>query len=258
MKIISWNVNGIRAAYKKGFLQFVESQNADIICVQETKARIEQVSEDLLKPLGMTSHWTSAEKAGYSGVATFLKNPISRVEHGIGMPDYDREGRFVVTYHGDFILFNVYFPNGARSKERHDYKQTFLRDFKSHLKKLLDAGEKIIVLGDYNIAPLPKDIYDPVKHALTSGFLEEERNWFQEFLNAGFVDTFRKFHPDVEHRYTWWNQMERARLGNRGWRIDMICVSKNLEPHLVSADIYDQIEGSDHCPIVVEMKDLNR
>jgi exodeoxyribonuclease-3 len=256
MKIISWNVNGIRAAYKKGLLEFLQAQNPDIFCVQETKAHLEQIEEPFRSPRGMTGFWSSAEKKGYSGTATFLKPGVEVIEtiRGIGVPRFDSEGRFVLTRHPNFDLYNVYFPNGASGRVRHDYKMDFLQVFGTHLRQQLAIGKNIILVGDYNIAPEPIDIYDPVRHAMTSGFLEEERAWFKSLMTDGFVDTFRHVHPEAKARYSWWNQMERARINNRGWRIDFIAVSKGLAPRIKSADLFDHIEGSDHCPAMLELE----
>ncbi len=253
MKIMSWNVNGIRAVYKKGFVEFVEREEPDILCVQETKAHREQCEPGILTPGGRTSHWSSAVKKGYSGTATFVKREPLSISHGIGIPEFDSEGRFVITDHGDFKLYNIYFPNGGSGQERHDFKQKFLKELKAHLEPLVKAGEAIIVTGDYNIAHKEIDIYDPVKLAHESGFLPEERAWFDSFLEMGFVDTFRHFHPDERDRFTWWSMYERGRLGNRGWRIDYFCVTKNLVSRLRSAQVLDRVEGSDHCPVVIEL-----
>lgn len=255
MKIISWNVNGIRACAKKGFVEFIEQQDPDILCLQETKAHPDQLDETLHKPLERISYWSAAERKGYSGTATYVREDLSDVSYGIGIRKFDSEGRFVVTRHKDFLLFNVYFPNGAASEERHIFKQDFLKRFTSYLKKLLNQGEKVIVLGDYNVAYLEHDVFDPIRLSKVSGFLPEERKWFGQFLETGFIDTFRYLHPDEKNRYSWWSYRENARLGNRGWRIDHICVSKNLEKRILAADILDQQMGSDHCPVVLEMKD---
>lgn len=251
--ITSWNVNGIRAVYKKGFLDFWQSHKPDILCLQETKCHVEQLTPDMINPFDFKSQWSSAEKKGYSGTATFSKEQPQKVLHGIDVAKFDSEGRFVITQHGDLKIYNIYFPNGARGDDRHQYKMEFLKTLSAHLKPQLDRGEPIIVLGDYNIAPADIDIYDPKKHAKTSGFLPEEKEWFQSFLNLGFVDTFRMLHPDEKHRYSWWNQIERARLGNRGWRIDLICVSKNLQSLVKEATILDEVEGSDHCPVSIKL-----
>lgn len=255
MKIISWNVNGIRAAHKKGLMEFVERENPDILCLQETKAHREQC-EPMLWTLGRkTAYWSSAVRKGYSGVATFVVQEPQSVALGIGNPAYDSEGRFVITDHGDFTLFNIYFPNGGSGLERHRFKQQFLRDLSDHLKPMVDSGKPIIVVGDYNVAHREIDIYDPVRLANESGFLPEERAWFDSFLALGFVDTFRHFHPNEHERYTWWSYVERGRLGNRGWRIDYICVTENLLPKLRRAEVLDGVEGSDHCPVLLELGD---
>lgn len=254
MKIISWNVNGIRAIYKKGFIEFIEREEPDILAVQETKAMKEQCEPPLLSPNGLVSHWSSAKRKGYSGVATFSRREPKSVAFGIGAEEYDSEGRFVITEHEDFTLYNVYFVNGGSGQERHDFKQRFLQDLSDHLRPKIKAGQPIIVAGDYNVAHKPIDIYDPVGLSGESGFLPEERVWFDEFLRLGFVDTFRHFHPNEPDRYTWWSYVERGRLGNRGWRIDYICVTENLVSRLVRADILGGQMGSDHCPVLVELK----
>ncbi|MCM2281191.1 MAG: exodeoxyribonuclease III [Bdellovibrionaceae bacterium] len=254
MKLITWNVNGIRAAYKKGLIEFIERENPDIFCVQETKAHPEQCEPMIQRPADRNSYWSSASRKGYSGVATFLTGEALSVEHGIGKPEYDSEGRFVITRHPDFTLYNIYFPNGGSGPERHVFKQRFLADLLRHLQPKVAAGEKLIVVGDYNVAHLDIDVYDPVRLAQESGFLPEERAWMTQFLESGFVDTFRHFHPQQREVYTWWDQRTRARVANRGWRIDYICMTRNLLPRLKRATILDGQEGSDHCPVVIEME----
>lgn len=254
MKIVSWNVNGIRACSKKGLLEFVDSEKPDVLCLQETKAHIEQVEESL-RTLGYAEgYWSSAQKKGYSGVATFLNQKPKSVAKGIDISAYDNEGRFVITDHGDFLLYNIYFPNGGSGEERHQFKQKFLKDLNAHLKAQLSKGREVIVVGDYNVAHKEVDVYDPVRLSKESGFLPEEREWFDQFLNLGFVDTFRKFHPEQKEKYSWWSYRELARISNRGWRIDYICISRGLEARIKSADILDHIEGSDHCPVVITLE----
>ena len=255
MKLISWNVNGIRAVYKKGLVEFIERENPDVFCVQETKAHIEQCEPILRAPAGRVSHWSSAQKKGYSGTATFSKIAPIDVKHGVGIEAYDSEGRFVITKHQDFTLYNIYFPNGGSGVERHNFKQKFLDDLAQHLKPMVDRGEKIIITGDYNVAHAPIDIHDPVGLSGESGFLPEERAWFDRFLQMGFVDTFRHLHPDQAGAYTWWSYVERGRLGNRGWRIDYFCVTKNLVERIRRAEVMDQVVGSDHCPVLLDLKD---
>lgn len=254
MKLITWNVNGIRAAYKKGLVEFIGRENPEIFCVQETKARPEQCEPMIRQAGGRSSYWSSAVKKGYSGVATFLTKEPLAVAHGVGKPEYDSEGRFVITTHDDFTLYNIYFPNGGSGPERHEFKQRFLEDLSAHLKPMIEAGEKIIVVGDYNVAHTEIDVYDPVRLSKESGFLPQERAWMSRFLDLGFVDCFRHFHPNEREIYTWWDQRTRARVANRGWRIDYICVTRNLVPRLKGAAILDGQQGSDHCPVVVELK----
>lgn len=254
MKIVSWNVNGIRACYKKGLMDFIEDELPDIFCIQETKAHLEQV-EPAVQSLGYQKFfWSSATRKGYSGVATFMDQEPLAIHKGIGLEQYDSEGRIVWTQHEHFDLYNIYFPNGGSGDERHEFKQKFLKDLNQHIKKELESGKKIIVVGDYNVAHSEIDVYDPIKLSKKSGFLPEEREWFQSFLNLGFVDSFRHFHPHTKERYSWWSYRELARVANRGWRIDYICLSKSLLPFLKSADVMDQIEGSDHCPVKIELE----
>jgi len=253
VKLVCWNVNGIRACQKKGFLEFFQRENPDLLCIQETKAHPEQLDEVLINHSDYDSYWSSAVRRGYSGTVTYSRIPFDEVQHGIGIKKFDDEGRFVVTRWNDIWLYNVYFPNGAAREERHLFKQEFLKKFHRHLMKKIAVGEKVILVGDYNIAHTAIDIHDPKRLASTSGFLPEEREWFTGFLDSGFIDTFRHFHPDARDRYSWWSYRQMARPNNRGWRIDYICVSENLKPFLKSADILDQQEGSDHCPIVLEL-----
>lgn len=253
MKIVSWNVNGIRACYKKGLIDFLHAEEPEIFCIQETKAHIEQVEPEA-QTLGYDlSYWSSAKRKGYSGVATFTSERPLEVKKGFGFEEYDSEGRIVWTTHDQFDLYNIYFPNGGSGEERHNFKQKFLKDLNLHLKGELAKGKEIIVVGDYNVGHKEIDVYDPKRLSKESGFLPEEREWFSNFLDLGFVDTFRHFHPEEKDRYSWWSYREFARTSNRGWRIDYISVSKGLVKHLKSADILDQVEGSDHCPVVCEI-----
>ena len=253
MKIVSWNVNGIRAWHKKGKLQDLRELGADVFCVQETKAHRESVPPEVQSLGYLHSTWHSAIRKGYSSVATFSQARPDHIQVGMGNEKYDKEGRVLITQFGDVSIYNIYFPNGASREERHNYKQEFLADLYDHLAPKLEAGEKIVVLGDYNIAHREIDIHDPIKLSKTSGFLPEEREWFDEFLDLGFIDTFRYFNPDQTDTYTWWSYRELARTGNRGWRIDYICVSENLEESLKDAAVLDLMEGSDHCPVVLEL-----
>jgi exodeoxyribonuclease-3 len=254
MRILCWNVNGIRACYKKGFIEFIEREDPDILCVQETKASPGQCEPAIVSPAGRIGYWSSAVRKGYSGVATFVRSSPKVVAYGIGIPPYDEEGRIVITEHEDFLLYNIYFPNGGSGQERHDFKQRFLKDLNAHLKPIVASGKPVIVAGDYNVAHREIDVYDPTGLATESGFLPEERAWFDSFLALGFVDPFRHFHPQERDKYTWWSYYEQSRIGNRGWRIDYICVTQNLVPRLQRAEILDGQMGSDHCPVLLELK----
>nr|HPI41853.1 exodeoxyribonuclease III [Pseudobdellovibrionaceae bacterium] len=199
MKIISWNVNGIRACLKKDLMSFVRKYQPDILCLQETKAHKDQVEPEGQCLGKKYSYWSSAKKKGYSGVATFCDQEPHFVQTGIGFSQYEDEGRIVVTDHGHFLLYNIYFPNGGSGEERHKFKQQFLKDLYLHLKTDLDQGKSIVVVGDYNIAHTENDIYDPIRLANESGFLPEERDWMSRFLELGFIDTFRFLQPDQKN-----------------------------------------------------------
>jgi len=252
VKIISWNVNGIRACHKKGLIDVVQEQKPDIFCLQETKAHREQCEDEVKTLSRQYAYWSSAIRKGYSGVATFVDKEPLDVKLGIGLEEYDSEGRIVMTDHGAFDLYNIYFPNGGSGEVRHDFKQKFLQELNLHLKKKLAAGREVVVVGDYNVAHQTIDVFDPVRLSKESGFLPEERAWFDSFLELGFIDTFRQFHKEP-NRYSWWSYRELARIANRGWRIDYICISKGLQKYLSSADILDQVHGSDHCPVVATL-----
>lgn len=250
MKLVTWNVNGIRSVAKKGFFDYVKQEDPDIFCLQETKAHPQQLSQELLQLPEREVHWSSAHRPGYSGTATYLKDKPLKVRHGIGIRKFDHEGRFVITEHKNFVLYNVYFPNGSASEERHAFKQNFLEKFCRHLKSGIDGGRELIVVGDYNVAYRNIDVFDPVRLSQVSGFLPEEREWFERFLDLGFVDLVAKFYPEEKGMYTWWSYREKmARTDNRGWRIDHICVSKGLLNCVQSVEIQRDQLGSDHCPV---------
>lgn len=251
MKIVSWNVNGIRACYKKNLVQFIKENNPDILCLQETKAHIDQVEPEARELGYKYSYWSSATRKGYSGVATFTNSEPLSVSLGWGQSEYDSEGRIVITSYKNFDLYNIYFPNGGSGDVRHHFKQKFLKDLNSHLTTQLKT-KNIILVGDYNVAHKEFDVHDPVRLSKESGFLPEEREWLDNFLALGFVDTFRHFYPLDKEKYSWWSYREMARVNNRGWRIDYVCISKSLLKNLKSASILDHIEGSDHCPVVAE------
>jgi exodeoxyribonuclease-3 len=253
VRILSWNVNGIRAAYKKGFIDWFTKENPDILCVQETKAMKEQLADDLINVDGYNSFFSSAERKGYSGTATYTKvNPV-KVLNGIGIKKFDSEGRFLVTEFDEFLLFNIYFPNGKAKAERLQYKMDFYEACLKHLKKLLKQDKKIVICGDVNTAHKEIDLARPKENEKISGFLPEEREWIDKLLEAGFTDTFRKFNQKPE-QYTWWDMMTRARDRNVGWRIDYFFISDNLKANLENAFILPDVMGSDHCPVGIELK----
>jgi exodeoxyribonuclease-3 len=253
MKLLSWNVNGIRAAYKKGILNWFSKEQPDILCIQETKAMKEQLPEDLINVSGYNSFFSSAEKKGYSGTATYTKMKPAKVSNGIGIEKFDSEGRFLVTEFNEFILFNIYFPNGKAKAERLQYKMDFYEAFLKHLEKLLKQGKKIVICGDVNTAHKAIDLARPKPNEKISGFLPEERAWIDKLLEAGFIDTLRVFNQKPE-QYTWWDMMTRARDRNVGWRIDYFFVSDNLKDNLKNAFILPDVMGSDHCPVGIELK----
>ena len=254
MRIISYNVNGIRAAIKKGFIDWLKTNPADIICLQETKAEHSDIDVKLLEDLGFHHHWFSAQKKGYSGVAVFTKIKPDKVTIGSGIQSSDDEGRVIQLDFGDIRLINAYFPSGTSGDLRQDFKYKWLDEFQAYLDKLKKKHKKIILCGDYNIAHNEIDIHDPKGNKKSSGFLPEEREWMTKFLASGWIDTFREFHKEP-HRYSWWSQrFPTVRLNNKGWRIDYFTVTEALRPQLKGADIFPDVKHSDHCPIYLELK----
>lgn len=254
MRIISYNVNGIRAAIKKGFIDWVKTNPADVICLQETKAVKGDVDIKQFNDLGYHDYWFSAQKKGYSGVAVFTKIKPDNVEIGNGHAASDDEGRVIQLDFGDTRLINAYFPSGTSGDERQDFKYKWLDEFHAYLNKLKKKHPKLILCGDYNIAHTEIDIHDPKGNKKSSGFLPEEREWMTQFLESGWIDTFRHFHPEP-HRYSWWSQrFPSVRLQNKGWRIDYINVTEPLKKNLKDAEIYPDVKHSDHCPVYLDIK----
>lgn len=253
IRLLSWNVNGIRAIQKKGFLDWFQKENPDVLCLQETKAHPNQLDDALKNVDGYKSYFSSAEKKGYSGVVTYTKLKPIEVQNGLGIKKFDSEGRFIITEFEEFTLFNIYFPNGKASEERLQYKMDFYDSFLKHCKKLLKQNKKIVVCGDVNTAHKEIDLARPKENSKISGFLIEEREWIDKFLEAGFLDTFRLFNQEPE-QYTWWDMVTRARERNVGWRIDYFYISENLKKNITSAAIHSDVMGSDHCPIEIELK----
>ncbi|MDW7695344.1 exodeoxyribonuclease III [Flammeovirgaceae bacterium SG7u.111] len=253
MKFVSYNVNGIRAALKKGLDEWVKENAPDVICFQEVKALEEQVDLSTFKEMGYEIDWFSAEKKGYSGVATFSKKKPDAVVHGMGMEIYDKEGRVLRTDYGDTTLLNVYMPSGTSGDARQDFKYQWLDDFFDYVTELRKERPKLIICGDYNICHKPIDIHNPVSNKNSSGFLPEERAWMTKFIESGFVDTFRYFNEE-SHHYTWWTYRAGARGKNKGWRIDYFMATETLSDQLKGADIHPDAVHSDHCPISVNIE----
>lgn len=254
MRIISYNVNGIRAAIRKGFLEWLATDPADIICLQETKAMRENIDHEELAKLGYEDYWFSAEKKGYSGVAIFTKIKPDNVFYGNAIQQSDAEGRVIRADFGDITLINAYFPSGTSGTERQDYKYQWLDEFFEYLNELRKTRPNIIICGDYNICHREIDIHNPKGNKKSSGFLPEERAWMDKFFENGYIDTFRHFNEDPHH-YTWWSQrFPSVRLENKGWRIDYFSVTEPLKKKLKHATIYPDVKHSDHCPIYLELK----
>lgn len=254
MRIISYNVNGIRAAIKKGFCDWLKTNPADIICVQETKALQENVDCTEIENLGYHHYWFSAQKKGYSGVAVFTKIKPDNIIYGTGHQVSDDEGRVIQLDFGDIRILNAYFPSGTSGDERQAFKYMWLDEFFTYIKELVKTQPKLIICGDYNIAHKEIDIHDPKGNKKSSGFLPEERMWMDKFLKENFNDTFRLIHPDEPHRYSWWSQrFPSVRLNNKGWRIDYISVTDPLKNKVTDAEIYPDVKHSDHCPIYIKL-----
>jgi len=252
MKIISYNVNGIRAAIKKGFVEWVADNDFDVICLQETKANRDQVELEALEELGYQSSWHSAEKKGYSGVATFYKKKPKKVVAGCGIEKYDNEGRVLRTDFGAVTILNCYFPSGTTGTVRQEVKFDFLKDFMVYIIDLKKTRKKIIVVGDYNIAHTEIDIHNPKTNKKSSGFLPEEREWMTQWFDSGFTDAFRSL--DAEKvEYSWWSYRAGARANNKGWRIDYQSVTDNLSKKIKDCYHINDAMHSDHCPVYLEI-----
>lgn len=253
MKLISWNVNGLRAVHKKGRFDDALGLGADILALQETKCTPEQLSEEIVSPSGYISFFDSAkERKGYSGVAIYTKIRPERVEYGLGRDEYDTEGRCLTLHFKDFVLVNCYFPNGGRDEEHFQYKLRYYDEFLKHVRKLEEEYEHVIFCGDLNVAHEPIDLARPKENANSIGFLPVERAWVDRVQEAGFVDTFRALHPETV-KYSWWDQKTNSRDRNVGWRIDYFFVNEAAFPHVKKSDILTDFTGSDHAPVVLEI-----
>ena len=250
MKLISWNVNGLRACIQKGFLEYFREVDADVFCIQESKLQAGQVD---LKTPGYHQYWNYAEKKGYSGVAVFSKAEPLNFTCGIGREEHDKEGRVITLEYNDMYIVTVYTPNSQEELARLGYRMQWEVEFRSYIKGL-DGKKPVVICGDMNVAHREIDLKNPGSNRRNAGFTDEERNKFSEFLEAGFIDTYRYFYPDREGAYSWWSYRFNARANNAGWRIDYFCVSERLAERLVSADIHSEVLGSDHCPVELTMK----
>jgi exodeoxyribonuclease-3 len=257
MRIISWNVNGIRAVEKRGFVQWVQAESPDILCIQETKARPDQLSPELISPQDKTgatytSYWGSAKKAGYSGVAIYSKTQPLEVKP-LGIGEFDDEGRVLQADFKDFVLISAYFPNSQEGGARLDYKLAFCAAILHCCDTLVSQGRHLVLCGDYNIAHTPIDLARPKDNEDNPGYLPEEHAWMDTFIGSGYVDTFRRFHPEEPGQYSWWSYRMHARERNVGWRIDYHCVDQGLMPQVQGAAIRTEVSGSDHCPVQIDL-----
>jgi exodeoxyribonuclease-3 len=253
MRIFSWNVNGMRAVVKKGFFDWLESEAPDVVCLQEIKARTEDLDETILKPKGYHAFWNPAERKGYSGVAIFTKKKPVAVHLGMGIERFDCEGRILRVEFKDFDLFSVYFPNGTSGEERLQYKMEFYDAFLNHCEELRVQGRELVITGDVNTAHKPIDLKNPKANQKNSGFLPEERAWVDKFVEHGYVDSFRAFN-EAPDQYTWWSYRFNVRARNIGWRIDYFFVTEGLMKKVKDSFITPEVMGSDHCPIGLDIK----
>jgi exodeoxyribonuclease III len=252
MRIITYNVNGIRAAMNKGLIGWLQASQPDVLCLQEVKALPEQVNVAEFEALGYYHYWYPAQKKGYSGVAIFTKIKPDHVEYGCGMEAYDFEGRVIRADYGDTSIMSVYHPSGSSGDDRQFFKMKWLADFQAYINQLKETRPKLIICGDYNICHKPIDIHNPVSNANSSGFLPEEREWMEQFVQSGFIDSFRHFNQDPHH-YSWWSYRAGSRGKNLGWRIDYNLTTKNLETQLRRSVILNDALHSDHCPVLLEI-----
>lgn len=252
LKIISYNLNGIRSALSKGLAEWIESENPDILCLQETKAQPEQIDRVLFESMGYHCLFNSAEKKGYSGVGLLSKRVPDFYSFGMGNDTYDKEGRVIRADFGDITIVCVYIPSGTTGDIRQEFKMQFLEDFTAYLNQLRKERPKLLICGDYNICHKPIDINHPKRHVNSSGFLPEEREWFDRFIDLGMVDTFREFNQEP-NQYSWWSYRAGSRSKNLGWRIDYHIITEELRPQLAGAAILQEIVHSDHCPVVAQL-----
>lgn len=256
LSIVSYNLNGIRSAISKGLANWIKDTQYDIYLFQEIKADLLSIPVEYFDEIGYRHIWFPAQKKGYSGVGVLYKNniEISDVQLGMGIPNYDFEGRYIQFDIKDITIINTYFPSGSSGEERQSVKMCFLEEYLKHIEKLKSTKQKIIIAGDYNICHTEIDIHDPKGNKNSSGFLPEERQWMTDFFNAGFIDSFRHIHQDKKDQYSWWSFRAGARSKNKGWRIDYINTSENLQSNIIDAKILMDIVHSDHCPVLLKIK----
>lgn len=258
LKLYSWNVNGLRAAHRKGFLTWLEQTSPDILGIQETKCHPDQLEDDLRQPPGYHTYWASAEKKGYSGVALYTRQAPHSVQIGLGIDEFDREGRTIVAEYDDFVFITAYFPNGSRDHSRVPYKMQYKADFLTYCNNLRAAGKSVIFCGDVNTAHQEIDLARPRQNQNTTGFLAEERAWIDEVTAQGYIDTFRWLYPERSEAYSWWSYIGGARSRNVGWRLDYFFASPDMAGHIEDAAIHPNVTGSDHCPVSLTLNHLSK
>jgi exodeoxyribonuclease-3 len=249
LKLFSWNVNGIRAAHRKGLLDWFEQADPDILCLQETKAHPDQLEDELRHREGYFSYWASAQRKGYSGVALYTKTEPQTVYTGLGIPEYDDEGRTIIAEYDDFVLLGAYFPNGGRDNSRVPFKLAYYAAFLEYCNRLRTEGKAVIFCGDVNTAHREIDLARPAANKTNTGFLPEERAWIDEVVQQGYIDIFRDLNPERAEAYTWWPYWSNSRERNVGWRIDYFFITPDLRERVITSEIHDSVLGSDHCPI---------
>jgi exodeoxyribonuclease-3 len=247
--LVSWNVNGLRAAARKGFLDWLEEFKPDVLGVQETKCQPDQLDPAVRQPEGYFTYFASAEKKGYSGVALYSRIEPLHIQNGIGLPEFDCEGRTLVAEYSDFVLIVAYFPNGSRDHSRVPFKMRYKKRFLDYCNDLRREGKRVVFCGDINTAHNEIDLARPRQNQNTTGFLRVERDWIDEVVSQGYVDTYRDLYPDQEGAYSWWSYIGGARSRNVGWRLDYFFISEDLKPHVQDAAIHSEVMGSDHCPV---------
>jgi exodeoxyribonuclease-3 len=255
LKLFSWNVNGIRAAQRKGFLEWLRATRPDVLSIQETKANPSQLDDELKDPSDYYSYWASAERKGYSGVALFSRvEPIS-VQIGLGIEEYDQEGRTIIADYGEFVLITAYFPNGGRDHSRVPFKMAYKEAFLELCNQYRSSGRSVVFCGDVNTAHREIDLARPKENVNSTGFLPVERAWIERVVEEGYIDTFRSLHPDQRDAYSWWAYWGGARERNVGWRLDYFFISPDLQDRVTAAEIHPDVLGSDHCPVSLTLVD---